>query len=76
MGGQKKKEVKPIKVKGEEKWEVERILNKRKVKGIEKYLVQWKGFMAEHDTWEKEEDLVNTRELVDEFEGRLNVEVR
>ena len=76
VGGQKKKEVKPIKVKGEEEWEVERILNKRKVKGIEKYLVQWKGFMAEHDTWEKKEDLVNTRKLVDEFEGRLNVEVR
>jgi len=32
--------------------------------------------MAEHDTWEKKEDLVNARELVDEFEGRLNPEVR
>ena len=32
--------------------------------------------MVEHDTWEKKEDLVNARELVDEFEGRLNVEVR
>jgi len=26
--------------------------------------------------WEKEEDLENTKELVDEFEGRLEVEVR
>jgi len=32
--------------------------------------------MAEHDTWEKEEDLVNAKELVDEFEGKLNAEVR
>ena len=32
--------------------------------------------MAEHDTWEKEEDLVNARELVDEFKIRLNMEVR
>jgi len=55
---------------------VERILNKIKVKGAEKYLVQWKGFMAENDTWEKEEDLENAKELVDEFEGRLNAEVR
>jgi len=48
--GQKKEEAKPIEVNGEEEWKVERILNKRKVRSIEKYLVQWKGFTAEHDT--------------------------
>jgi len=37
--GQKKKEVKPIEVKEEEEWEVEKILNKRKVRGVDKYLV-------------------------------------
>ena len=37
--GQKKEEVKSIEVDGEEEWEVERILNKRKVRDIEKYLV-------------------------------------
>jgi len=51
-------------------------LNKRKVRGTEKYLVQWKRFMVEHDTWEKKENLVNTRELVNKFKERLNVEVR
>ena len=40
MGGQKKKEAKPIKVKGKKEWEVERILNKRKVRDTKKYLVQ------------------------------------
>ena len=49
VGGQKKEEAKPIKVEGEEEWEVERILNKRKVRGTEKYLVRWKRFMAEHN---------------------------
>ena len=39
MRGQKKEEVKPIEVNGEKEWEVERILNKIKVRGIEKYLV-------------------------------------
>jgi len=29
--------------------------------------------MAENDTWEKKEDLENTKELVDIFEGRLNM---
>jgi len=51
-------------------------LNKRKIQGIEKYLVHWKGFMAENDTWEKEKDLENARELVNKFEGRISAEVR
>ena len=76
VGGQKRKEGKPIEIEGVKEWEVEKILNKRKVRGVEKYLVQWKGFTAENDTWEKKEDLKNAKELVDEFEGRLNVEVR
>ena len=73
---QKRKEGKPIEIEEVKEWEVERILNKRKVRGVEKYLVQWKGFTAENDTWKKEEDLENAKELVDEFEGRVNVEVR
>jgi len=76
VGGQEKKEGKPIKIEGVKEWEVEIILNKRKVRGVEKYLVRWKGFTAENDTWEKEEDLENAKELVDEFEGRLSAEVR
>ena len=43
---------------------------------MDKYLVQWKGFIAEHDTWEKRENLGNTKEVLEEFEGRMNVEVR
>jgi len=37
--GKKKKEGKPIEIKGVEEWEVERILNKRQVREVEKYLV-------------------------------------
>ena len=36
---QKVKKVKPVEVEGVEKWEVEKILNKRKVRGVVKYLV-------------------------------------
>jgi len=39
MEGQKIKEVKLVEVEGAKKWEVERILNKRKVRGVVKYLV-------------------------------------
>ena len=57
-------------------WEVEKILNKRKIREVERYLVCWKRFMAENNIWEKEKDLENTRKLVEEFEGRLGTEVR
>jgi len=66
-------------IEGEEEWEVERILNKRKVQGKDKYLVYWKGFTAEGDTWEGKENLENAKELVEEFErkyGRNEREVR
>ena len=76
MKGQKKEEGKPIEVEGVEEWEVEKILNKKKIRGVEKYLVQWKGFMAEGDIWERKEKLKNAEELIEEFEGRMNVEVR
>jgi len=37
---QKKEEGKPVEVEGVDKWEVEKILNKRKMREVEKYLVQ------------------------------------
>jgi len=74
--GQKKKEGKLVEVKGVEEWEVEKILNKRRIRGVKKYLVQWKGFTAEGDIWERKEDLKNTGEALKEFEGKMNAEVR
>jgi len=38
--------------------------------------VQWEGFTAGNNIWEKEEDLENAKELVNEFEGKLNAEMR
>jgi len=61
--GQKVQEGKPIEVEGVEEWEVEKILNKKKMRGVEKYLIWWKGFTAEGDTWERKENLKNAEEL-------------
>jgi len=58
----------PVIIEGEEEWEVEKILNKRKVQGKDKYLVRWKGFTAEGDIWETRENLENAKELVEVFE--------
>ena len=41
-----------------------------------KYLVQQKRFVADHNSWERKEDLENTKEVVAKFEGRMNAEVR
>ena len=40
---------KPVEVDRIEEWEVEKILNKKKVRGVMKYLVRWKEFTAENN---------------------------
>ena len=49
-------------------------MNKRVMQGKEKFLVQWKGYMAEEDTWENRENLENAKELVEEFEREYGEE--
>jgi len=66
--GQRKEQPALVIIEGEEEWKVERILNKRKVRGKDKYLVCWKGFTAESDTWEGRENLGNAKEAINEFE--------
>ena len=68
--GQNVEEGKPVEIEGVEEWEVEKILNKKRIRGVVKYLVRWKGFMAERDTWERKENLKNAEELIKEFEQR------
>ena len=38
-GGTKKEEEKQIEIEEVEEWEIEKILNKRKIRGVDKYLV-------------------------------------
>ena len=73
--GQKKEKRKPVEVEEVEEWKVEKVLNKKKMRGVEKYLVQWKGFTVERDTWERRENLKNVEELIEEFK-REGIEVR
>jgi len=54
---------------------VEQILNKRKVRGKDKYLVCWKGFTAKSDTWEGRENLENTKEAIEEFEKEYRQDI-
>jgi len=49
--------VKLVKVEGVKEWKVEKILNRRKVREVVKYLVQYKELIVEHDTWKRKEEL-------------------
>ena len=72
--GQKATKPAPVIVEGEEEFKVEKILNKRKTQGKDKFLVRWKGYTAEVDTWEDRGNLKNAGKLVEEFEREYGEE--
>ena len=75
---EKQKKILPklVIIEGEEEFEIEKILNKRTVKEKEKFLVKWKGYTVEEDTWENRENLENVKELVEEFEREYREEAK
>jgi len=46
------------------------------VREKKKFLVRWKGYMAEEDTWENRKNLENAKELVEEFDREYGEEVK
>ena len=74
--GQKKEKGKLVEVEEIKEQEVEKILNKKKITEVEKYLVQQKGFIVKGDIQERKENLKNVEEALEEFKGRMSVEVR
>ncbi len=51
-------------------WEVESILGKRRLGHSVQYLVKWKGYSLEENTWEPLENLTHADEAIQEFEQR------
>ena len=66
--GQKKISLSPVKVGGEKEYKVEEILDRQEKRGKMKYLVKWKGYMAEENMWEELENLKNAMKKIEEFE--------
>ena len=75
--GQKKVPPPPVEVAGEKEYEVEGILDRQEKRGKTKYLVKWKGYTAEGNTWEGLENLKNAGEKIEEFKkGRFEEEIQ
>ena len=75
--GQKKILPPSVKVASEKEYEVEEILDRQERRGKTRYLVKWKGYTAEENTWEGLENLKNAGEKIEEFEkGRFEEEIR
>ncbi|KAG9221447.1 hypothetical protein CCMSSC00406_0008297 [Pleurotus cornucopiae] len=60
----------PVRVRGEEEFEVEEVLDSRLRRGQLEYLIRWKGYTPEHDSWEPERNLENTPEQIAAFRSR------
>lgn len=60
----------PEEEEAEEEYEIEAILDAKKGQfpgGRMGYLVKWKNYSAEHNSWVDEDDAGNARELIDDF---------
>jgi len=75
--GQKKIPLSPVEVASEKEYEVEEILDKQERRGKTKYLVKWKEYIVEENTWKRLENLKNAMKKIEEFEkGRFEEEIQ
>jgi hypothetical protein len=54
-------------IENEEEYIVEQILDHRKIKNNDQFLVKWKGYSNEYNTWEPEAHLVNATDVLQDF---------
>lgn len=55
----------------EQEFEVERLLDRRLVRGQEQFLVRWRGYSQFDDTWEPVENLANAQDELARFRAEL-----
>jgi hypothetical protein len=52
-----------------EQWEVEKIMAQQVRRGLPQFLIKWKGWSNEHNTWLFETDLNNCQEVLEEYKA-------
>ncbi|CDO69613.1 hypothetical protein BN946_scf184851.g1 [Trametes cinnabarina] len=68
--GQKMAPPESVIIDGHEDFKVEAVLDSRRYRQQLQYLVRWKGYGPEDDSWEPVSNLANSRELIKEFHER------
>lgn len=63
----------PVVIEDHEEWEVEAILDWKRLRRKLQYFVHWKGFDISERTWEPEENLSNASELLRQFKQQHNL---
>ena len=56
-----------VEIEGSPKYEVEQILNSWLKRGKLEYLVKWSGYTDDHNTWEPELNLGNSKDAINDF---------
>ena len=60
----------PHLIEGEEEYEIEKILRHRGPPSNRSFLIQWKGFSVEDDSWEPERNLKHSKAALTEYKKR------
>ena len=63
----------PDLINGEEEYEVKRILKHRGCPKRHQYLIRWKGYAADEDSWQNEANLRNALELLQEYKKKAKL---
>ena len=63
----------PDVVNGEEEWEVESILKHKGAGNRRRYFVLWKGYSLAEASWEREEDLEHSQEILADYKARHRI---
>jgi hypothetical protein len=61
----------PITIDGTKEWEVEEILDCQVQGRQHQYLVSWKGFGPQENSWEPDRNIKNCKRMLDQFNTRF-----
>jgi len=60
----------PVEIEGQEEFEVQEVLDSKKIRGKLLYLVFWRGYPPSEATWEPVGNLVHAQDLINRFHQR------